>query len=68
MSDPVTVRGYRPSRRVPSEEGSEERERVRLANLERYMLRARAGLPIFDEAGHGAASSGRGIWRTSSSV
>ena len=49
MSDPVPVRGYRPSRFMPLEEDDDGRESVRLANLERYVVRARAGMPIFDE-------------------
>lgn len=67
MSGPVTVRGYRPSRCMPCEEGGDERERVRLANLERYMMRARAGLPIFEEPGQAAVSTRRAIWRTANS-
>lgn len=50
MSDFVpAVRGYRPSRFAPFDEGLAHRESLRLANLERYIVRARAGMPIFDE-------------------
>jgi hypothetical protein len=50
MSDTVpAIRGYRPSRFVPFDDGMAHRESLRLANLERYIFRARAGMPIFDE-------------------
>jgi hypothetical protein len=50
MSDFVpAVRGYRPSRFTPLEEDMVQRETLRLANLERYIVRARAGMPIFDD-------------------
>ena len=49
MSDPASVRGYRPSQVAPLDEENDEREVVRLANLERYISRAQAGLPIFDD-------------------
>ncbi len=53
MSDTVpAVRGYRPSRYSPFEDDVAQRETVRLANLERYIVRARAGMPIFDEPEH----------------
>ena len=44
------VRGYRPGRRSAEGPNLGGREAVRLANLERYVLRAQAGLPIFDDA------------------
>lgn len=44
------VRGYRPGRRSLDGPNVGGRESVRLANLERYVLRAQAGLPIFDDA------------------
>ena len=43
------VRGYRPGRHSPEGPNLVSRESVRLANLERYVLRAQAGLPIFDD-------------------
>ena len=43
------VRGYRPSRYGLVEEESEEAELVRLARIELYAKRARAGLPIFED-------------------
>ena len=43
------LRGYRPSRLTRYDSGEDEAEVVRLANLERYIMRARAGLPIFDD-------------------
>jgi hypothetical protein len=50
MSDTVpAVRGYRPSRFAPLEDDLAQRETLRLVNLERYIVRARAGMPIFDE-------------------
>lgn len=50
MSDAVpAMRGYRPSRLAPFEDDLAQRESIRLANLERYIVRARAGMPIFDE-------------------
>ena len=49
MSDPGSVRGFRPSSIVPYEEDCEARELVRLANLEKYVVRAKAGMPIFEE-------------------
>lgn len=42
------VRGYRPSCTVRPETDERAHEPARLANLERYMMRARAGMPIFD--------------------
>ena len=51
MSDPASVRGYRPSHRAPVDLENDEREVVRLANLERYVVRAQAGLPIFEDIG-----------------
>ena len=44
------VRGYRPGRQSAEGPDLSGRESVRLANLERYVLRAQAGLPIFDDA------------------
>lgn len=44
------VRGYRPGRCSMEGPNVGGREAVRLANLERYVLRAQAGLPIFDDA------------------
>ena len=55
-SGPV-VRGYRPSCISGYEPDESEGEVIRLANLERYILRAQAGLPIFEEPGQ--AESGR---------
>ena len=50
MSDFVpAVRGYRPSRFAPFEDDLVQRETLRLTNLERYIVRARAGMPIFDD-------------------
>lgn len=46
------MRGCRPSR-VSGRDNDSECEVIRLANLERYVLRARAGLPIFDEPAAG---------------
>jgi len=58
MSDPgFVVRGYRPSRAARSEEDDTGSDIVRLANLERYMLRARAGMPIFEEPGESGLRS-----------
>jgi len=51
MSDRHSVRGYRPSRFAPSDGDGDEREVVRLSNLKCYMMRARAGVPIFEDAG-----------------
>lgn len=56
------VRGYRPGRRSAEGPNLGGREAVRLANLERYVLRAQAGLPIFDDADnlkHPPASQGK---------
>jgi hypothetical protein len=53
MSESVpAVRGYRPSRFAPFDDDLAQREMLRLANLERYIVRARAGMPIFDENEH----------------
>ena len=50
MSDLVPfMRGYRPSRRSRSVRDDDENDLVRLENLERYVLRARAGMPLFEE-------------------
>lgn len=49
MSDTGPVmRGCRPSR-ILSRDNDGECEVIRLANLERYILRANAGLPIFED-------------------
>ena len=47
----VGLRAYRPGRMAGAGGGEEEGEAIRLANLELYIRRARAGLPIFEEAG-----------------
>jgi hypothetical protein len=44
-----SIRGYRPSLFGLPEDPSEEAEIIRLANLELYARRARAGLPIFED-------------------
>ena len=51
------VRGYRPGRRSVDGPNLGGREAVRLANLERYVLRAQAGLPIFDDSDEAARSA-----------
>lgn len=52
MSDvTLGVRGYRPSRMSGYQPERGDCEVVRLANLQRYMLRAQAGLPLFEEPG-----------------
>ena len=58
MFDPApVVRGYRPSRVAPFDGDNEAREGIRLSNLERYVLRASAGLPLFEESGQNAFQS-----------
>lgn len=47
-SGPV-FRGYRPSRFAGSPSDDGYSEMLRIANLERYIRRAQAGLPIFDD-------------------
>lgn len=50
MSEPgMVVRGSRPGRAIRRDAGDAS-EVIRLSNLERYVLRARAGLPIFDDS------------------
>ncbi len=41
------VRGYRPGRYGLPEEDSEEDLKIRMANVEIYAKRVRAGLPVF---------------------
>ena len=61
MSDVVRFeRGCRPGRRAFDMPNNSGREAVRLANLQRYMLRAQAGLPIFDEGDTPLHASPRG--------
>ena len=43
------IRGFRPGRYGVSEEECDEAEVVRLANVELYARRVRAGLPLFEE-------------------
>ncbi len=45
------IRGCRPGRCGVPEEGVEEAQSVRMANVEIYAKRAKAGLPIFRDAG-----------------
>ena len=52
------VLGYRPGRRSADGPNLGGRESVRLANLERYVLRAQAGLPIFDDTDESIRSTG----------
>ena len=53
------IRGCRPGRYGLREEGGEEAQSVRLANVEIYAKRAKAGLPIFkDASGSPSALSG----------
>jgi len=59
------VRGYRPGRRSGDGPNLSGRESVRLANLERYVLRAQAGLPIFDDADESIRSVGLNRRRSS---
>jgi hypothetical protein len=57
MSDLGPVfRGFRPSRVSPYSREDNFGEVLRLANLERYIRRAQAGLPIFDDTNQGGAS------------
>ena len=44
------VRAYRPSLFGMPEQDNEDAEIIRLANLELYAKRARAGQPVFGEA------------------
>ena len=59
--DGKPVRGYRPGRCGMSEEEDDRAQIVRLANVEIYAKRARAGLPIFRgaEKSHPALSVGK---------
>jgi len=50
------IRGSRPSRYGSVDGENDEAELVRLANIELYAKRARAGQPIFEDQ-HRAASS-----------
>ena len=43
----MSLRGYRPGRYGLSEDASDEAQITRLANVEIYARRVRAGLPIF---------------------
>lgn len=43
----ISLRGYRPGRYGLPEEASEEAQITRMANIEIYARRVRAGLPIF---------------------
>ena len=44
-----SIRGRRPGRYGMPEDESDEAEVVRLANVEAYARRVRAGLPLFEE-------------------
>ncbi|MDY7009712.1 MAG: hypothetical protein SVV80_03035 [Planctomycetota bacterium] len=48
------IRGFRPGRYGLPEEETEEDQILRMANVEIYAERVRAGLPIFRDAGDSA--------------
>ena len=50
VREDMSLRGYRPGRYGLPEEASEEAQIHRLANVEIYARRVRAGLPIFRNA------------------
>jgi hypothetical protein len=57
----VAMRAYRPSLLSEHEPDRIESEVIRLANLERYIRRARAGLPLFEESTRRAGRTGRSL-------
>ncbi len=42
------MRAFRPSRFAPAEEYDEDNQRIKAANLERYVKRAEKGTPLFE--------------------
>jgi hypothetical protein len=50
------MRAFRPSRYGRQEEAEQDSDRAKQANLQRYVQRAQAGLPLFEKASNSGGS------------